>query len=60
MGYCSLENYMDCIVRGVTKSRARLSDFHFLSLFCMGDQPTWTLSRGHVLCFLAAFGQWEA
>ena len=23
---------MDCIVRGVTKSRTRLSDFHFLTL----------------------------
>ena len=27
---CSgLENFMDCIVHGVTKSRTRLSDFHF-------------------------------
>ena len=24
-----LENAMDCIVHGVTKSQARLSDFHF-------------------------------
>ena len=29
--YSSLENSMDCIVRGVTKSRAQLSNFHFLS-----------------------------
>ena len=28
----SLENSMDCIVHGVTKSRARLGDFHFTSL----------------------------
>ena len=30
---CSgLENSMDCIVHGVTKSQTRLSDFHFLKL----------------------------
>ena len=28
--YPGLENSMDCIVRGVARSRARLSDFHFL------------------------------
>ena len=27
--YSGLENSMDCIVRAVTKSRTRLSDFHF-------------------------------
>ena len=27
--YSGLENAMDCIVHGVAKSRARLSDFHF-------------------------------
>ena len=27
--YSGLENYMDCIAHGVTKSRIRLSDFHF-------------------------------
>ena len=27
--YSGLENAMDCIVHGVTKSQARLSDFHF-------------------------------
>ena len=27
--YSGLENSMDCIVQGVTKSRTRLSDFHF-------------------------------
>ena len=30
--YSGLENSMDCIVHGVTKSWTRLSDFHFLSL----------------------------
>ena len=30
--YSGLENSMDCIVHGVTKSRTRLSDFHFTSL----------------------------
>ena len=27
--YSGLENSMDCTVRGVAKSRTRLSDFHF-------------------------------
>ena len=27
--YSDLENFMDCIVHGVTKSRTQLSDFHF-------------------------------
>ena len=27
--YSDLENSMDCIIYGVTKSRTRLSDFHF-------------------------------
>ena len=27
--YPGLENTMDCVVHGVTKSRTRLSDFHF-------------------------------
>ena len=30
--YSSLENPMDCVVHGVTKSRTQLSDFHSLSL----------------------------
>ena len=28
--YSDLENFMDCIVRGVTKSQTQLNDFHFL------------------------------
>ena len=35
--YSGLENAMDCIVRGVTKSRTRLSDFHFPFTFCLGE-----------------------
>ena len=27
--YCGLENFMDCTVHGVAKSRTRLTDFHF-------------------------------
>ena len=27
--YSCLENYMDCIVHGVAKSRTQLSNFHF-------------------------------
>ena len=30
--YSGLENSMDCIVHGVTKSRTQLSDFHCLAL----------------------------
>ena len=39
--YSGLENPMDCIVRGVAKSRAQLSDsyFHFLPLGEMFEQP---------------------
>ena len=33
--YSDLENSVDCIVHGVTKSQTRLSDFHFLSLIYM-------------------------
>ena len=31
--YSGLENPMDCTVHGVTKSRTRLNDFHFLLFF---------------------------
>ena len=31
--YSGLENSMNCVVYGVTKSRTRLSDFHFTSLY---------------------------
>ena len=30
--YSDLENCMDCVVHGVTKSWTQLSDFHFISL----------------------------
>ena len=30
--YSGLENSMDCMVRGVTKSQTQLSNFHFTSL----------------------------
>ena len=30
--YSGLENFMDCIVHGVTKSWTRLNDFHFTSI----------------------------
>ena len=30
--YSGLENSMDCVAHGVTKSQTRLSDFHFTSL----------------------------
>ena len=37
--YFGLENSMDCIVHGVTKSQTWLSDFHFLSI--LGHQSFW-------------------
>ena len=34
--YSGLENFMDCIVHGVTKSQTQLSDFHFtLAVFSL-------------------------
>ena len=33
--YSGLENSMNCIVHGVTKSQTRLSDFHFILLLCI-------------------------
>ena len=30
--YSGLENFMDCIVHGITKNRTQLSDFHYLLL----------------------------
>ena len=33
--YSGLENSMDCIVHGVTKSRTGLSDFHFHTDHCL-------------------------
>ena len=32
--YSGLENSIDCVVQGVTKSRTRLSNFHFHPQFC--------------------------
>ena len=38
--YSGLENSMDCIVHGVTKSRTRLSNFHFhLGQSRKGERP---------------------
>ena len=38
--YSGLENSMDCIVHGVTKSQTRLSDFRFRFIYC----------ASHILC----------
>ena len=40
--YSDLENSMDCIVHGVTKSWTRLSDFHFTSLHTI-FWPRWNI-----------------
>ena len=40
--YSGLENSMDSIVHGVTKSQTRLSDFHFLFQITLAiQQPEW-------------------
>ena len=48
--YFGLENSLDCIVHGVTKSRTRLSDFHFHTvLYC--TIPYYTLLCSTKLCY---------
>ena len=37
--YSGLENSVDCIVRGVEKSRTRLSDFHFPFIITLPGMP---------------------
>ena len=38
--YSDLENPMDCIVHGVTKSQTQLSNFHFRFMYPLG-LPWW-------------------
>ena len=48
--YSGLENSMDCIVYGVTKSQIRLSGFHFLhflGMWNLGEEMT--AKCGHTL-----------
>ena len=40
--YSGLENSIDCIVHGVTKSRTRLSDFHFRLAELMQYPQAWS------------------
>ena len=48
---CSgLENSMDCIVHGVSKSLTRLSDFHFSSGWLLTDSPNFLCIKTHLLC----------
>ena len=49
--YSGLENSMDCIVHGVTKSPTGLSDFHVLPLF---NLPLRNYVSQHVSCFPVA------
>ena len=37
--YSGLENSMDCIVHGVTKSQTQLSDFHFQLYLLSSNYP---------------------
>ena len=50
--YSGLENSVDCIVHGVTKSRTRLSDFHLAirktGINILTDGRTfWSISANH-------------
>ena len=49
--YSGLENFMDCIVHGVAKSWAQLSDFHFHTVH--GIAKSWTLPRDFHFHFLS-------
>ena len=46
-----LENSMDCIVHGVSKTRTRLSNFHCLSYFIFSPPP----SLSHILIIFSQF-----
>ena len=68
-GFCSgLENSMDCIVHGVTKSQTGLSNFHFhgsqwqLMGSCYGVWPLlqlWCLGSMYVSSVVAACSMWD-
>ena len=51
--YSGLESSMDCIVHGITKSRTRLSDFHFYFLYLYIFKGKKTLIHG--ILFFKAF-----
>ena len=54
---CSdLENSMDCIVHGVTKSQTQLSDFHFHSI-CQVKQCEW--ENEYPVFLMSNRQQWE-
>ena len=51
--YSGLENSMDCIVHGVTKSQTQLSDFHFTTWTSggpAGDPLKFSDSRASMSC----------
>ena len=55
--YSDLENSMDCIVHGVTKSRTQLSDFHFqfvIKYDNLNDKEE-TLNENNILKVLELF-----
>ena len=55
--YSGLENSMDCIVHGVTKSRTQLSDFHFqfvIKYDNLNDKEE-TLNENNILKVLELF-----
>ena len=50
--YSGLENSMDCIVRGVAKSRTHLSDFHFSLSGSWVGLVAWPFTNAHAAPFL--------
>ena len=56
--YSGLENFMDCIVHGVAKSRTRLSDFHYqgsMSWSCSSTTTRPNTSSLTRLCLFQSF-----
>ena len=54
--YSCLENSLDCIVHGVTKSRTRLSDFHFTVRHLPGMEDPMVKKQKKNLCVNASDG----
>ena len=48
-----LENSMDCIVHGFTKSKTLLSDFHFTSIDMLINASSWNSISKSRWCLLA-------
>ena len=57
--YSGLENSMDCVVHGVTKSRTRLSDFHFTYIHTHNKVLFSHRKEGNLVICDNIVGSWE-